>query len=82
MYDTILDALRRGAVAEALAAAREAVAAQPEDAQAHRLLAETSRSIASTQGRMISVNACAALAGALNRPDCKSPKAIALSEKQ
>jgi subtilisin family serine protease len=59
-------------------AARPGVNAQ----QAHRLLAETSRSIASTQGRMISVNACAALAGALNRPDCKSPKAIALSEKQ
>lgn len=39
MYEPIRDALRRGAAAEALSAAREAVAAQPQDATAHRLLA-------------------------------------------
>lgn len=39
MYDNILDALRRGDHARALDAAREAVAAAPGDAQAHRLLA-------------------------------------------
>jgi tetratricopeptide (TPR) repeat protein len=39
MHQPILDALRRGAHDEALAAAREAVAGQPDDAQAHRWLA-------------------------------------------
>ncbi|MGH8025260.1 MAG: tetratricopeptide repeat protein [Pseudoxanthomonas sp.] len=39
MYDNIIDALRRRATSEALAAARELVTAQPEDAQAHRWLA-------------------------------------------
>lgn len=39
MRDTIIDALRRGANDEALSAARDAVAASPEDAQTHRLLA-------------------------------------------
>jgi tetratricopeptide (TPR) repeat protein len=38
MYEPILDALRRGAAAEALSAARDAVAANPQDATAHRLL--------------------------------------------
>ena len=38
MYETLIDALRRGAAAEALSAAREAVAANPNDATAHRLL--------------------------------------------
>ena len=39
MYQVISDALRRGAPEQALAAAREALAAAPEDAQAHRWLA-------------------------------------------
>lgn len=39
MHQPILDALRRGAHDEALAAAREAVTASPDDAQAHRWLA-------------------------------------------
>lgn len=39
MHDTILDALRRGDHAHALEAARDAVSAAPDDAQAHRLLA-------------------------------------------
>ncbi|MDI9237984.1 tetratricopeptide repeat protein [Lysobacter sp. LF1] len=43
MYEPILDALRRGAAPEALSAAREAVAAQPQDATAHRLLATALR---------------------------------------
>jgi len=38
MYETLIDALRRGAAAEALPAARDAVAANPQDAMAHRLL--------------------------------------------
>lgn len=38
MYESLIDALRRGAAAEALPAAREAVAANPQDAVAHRLL--------------------------------------------
>ncbi|MFC3551906.1 tetratricopeptide repeat protein [Lysobacter cavernae] len=43
MYEPILDALRRGAAAQALAAARDAVATQPQDATAHRLLAAALR---------------------------------------
>ncbi|WP_167285333.1 tetratricopeptide repeat protein [Marilutibacter alkalisoli] len=43
MYEPIIDALRRGAAAEALTAAREAVDAQPEDPAAHRLLASALR---------------------------------------
>lgn len=39
MYDHILDALRRGDTGAGLTAAQEAVASQPEDAQAYRLLA-------------------------------------------
>ena len=39
MHEQILDALRRGAAAEALSAARDAVAAAPQDATAQRLLA-------------------------------------------
>jgi tetratricopeptide (TPR) repeat protein len=38
MYETLIDALRRGAAAEALSSARDAVAANPQDATAHRLL--------------------------------------------
>lgn len=43
MYEPILDALRRGAADEALTAARDAVAAQPQDATSHRLLAAALR---------------------------------------
>lgn len=38
MYESLIDALRRGAADEALSAARDAVAANPQDAIAHRLL--------------------------------------------
>ena len=43
MYEPIIDALRRGAAAEALSAARDAVSTQPQDPQAHRLLAAALR---------------------------------------
>jgi tetratricopeptide (TPR) repeat protein len=43
MYEQIIDALRRGAADEALAAARQAVADQPQDPDAHRLLASALR---------------------------------------
>jgi len=43
MYESIIDALRRGAADEALPAAREAVAAQPQDPDAQRLLAAALR---------------------------------------
>lgn len=38
MYEALIDALRRGAAAEALSAAHDAVASNPQDATAHRLL--------------------------------------------
>ena len=43
MYEPIIDALRRGAAAEALSAARDTVAANPQDATAQRLLAAALR---------------------------------------
>ncbi len=43
MYESIIEALRRGAAAEALAAARTLVEDQPQDATAHRLLAAALR---------------------------------------
>ncbi|MCC7249438.1 MAG: tetratricopeptide repeat protein, partial [Lysobacter sp.] len=43
MHARILDALRRGAHAEALSLARLAVAETPQDAQAHALLAHAAR---------------------------------------
>jgi predicted Zn-dependent protease len=43
MYDPIIDALRRGDAAAALAAARAAVDTQPQDPNAHRLLASALR---------------------------------------
>ncbi len=43
MHETTLDALRRGAASEALSAARDGVAADPQDAIAHRLLAAALR---------------------------------------
>lgn len=43
MYEPTLQALRRGDAADALAAARELVAAQPNDPNAHRLLAAALR---------------------------------------
>jgi subtilisin family serine protease len=50
--------------------------------QAFRLLAHTSRSVASTNGSVMSVNACAALAEVLNHPACPAPKAMAIFDGQ
>jgi Flp pilus assembly protein TadD len=62
MYQPILDALRRGAAAEALAAAREAVAAQPQDATSHRLLAAALRLDGDRDGAMAAIDQAIALA--------------------
>ena len=62
MYQPILDALRRGAAAEALAAAREAVAAQPQDATSHRLLAAALRLDGDREGAIAAIDQAIALA--------------------
>ncbi|MBF6023142.1 tetratricopeptide repeat protein [Lysobacter niastensis] len=62
MYQPIIDALRRGAASEALAAAREAVAAQPEDATSHRLLAAALRLDGDREGSVAAIDQAIALA--------------------
>ena len=62
MYDHILDALRRNATGEALAAARELVAAQPEDAQAHQWLAATLQQNGEPEAALASIDQAIALA--------------------
>lgn len=62
MYQPILDAMRRGAAAEALAAAREAVAAQPQDATSHRLLAAALRLDGDREGAIAAIDQAIALA--------------------
>lgn len=62
MYDTILDALRRGDSAAALTAAHEAVAAQPQDPQAQRLLATALRTSGDASGAMAAIERAIALA--------------------
>jgi tetratricopeptide (TPR) repeat protein len=62
MYQPILDALRRGAAADALAAAREAVAAQPQDATSHRLLAAALRLDGDREGAIAAIDQAIALA--------------------
>ncbi|QNP41932.1 tetratricopeptide repeat protein [Lysobacter solisilvae (ex Woo and Kim 2020)] len=61
MYEPILDALRRGAAAEALSAARAAVAANPQDATAHRLLATAHRMDGDRDAALAAVDAALAL---------------------
>ncbi len=56
MYDDIIDALRRKATSEALAAAHELVAAQPEDAQAHRWLAAALQESGEAEAALISID--------------------------
>lgn len=56
MHDTILDALRRGAHDDALAAAREAVAADPADARAHELMALAQRGAGDHAGALESLD--------------------------
>ena len=62
MYDKILDALRRNAKNDALLAARELLAEQPENPQAHRLLASALRVNGDDKGAMASIDRAIALA--------------------
>ncbi|MDG2517550.1 tetratricopeptide repeat protein [Lysobacter soli] len=62
MYEPIIDALRRGAAPEALAAAREAVAAQPQDATSHRLLAAALRLGGDREAALSAIDQAIALA--------------------
>lgn len=62
MYEPILDALRRGAAAEALTAARDAVATQPQDATCHRLLAAALRLGGDRDGALAAIDQAIALA--------------------
>ncbi|WP_181952638.1 tetratricopeptide repeat protein [Vulcaniibacterium gelatinicum] len=62
MYDAILEALRRGAVADALTAAREAVAARPDDPKAHHVLALALRQQGEAAAALESLDRALALA--------------------
>lgn len=62
MYDTLIDALRRGDAAQAQAAARDAVAAQPQDPTAHRLLGAALRLAGDRDGALAALDAALALA--------------------
>ncbi len=62
MYESILDALRRGDATAAVAAARDAVTAQPQDPTAHRLLANALRLQGDTAGARDAIDAALALA--------------------
>lgn len=62
MYEHILDALRRGAHAEALAAARAAVDANPTDPRAHHMLALSQRAAGEMDASMESIDRAISLA--------------------
>ena len=62
MYEPIIDALRRGAADEALAAAREAASAQPQDATSQRLLAAALRLAGDRDGAIAAIDQAIALA--------------------
>jgi len=62
MHESIIDALRRGAAPEALTAAREAVAAQPQDATSHRLLAAALRLSGDREAALSAIDQAIALA--------------------
>lgn len=62
MYEAIIDALRRGAPAEALSAARDVVSAQPQDPQAQRLLAAALRLGGDREGALTAIDLAVALA--------------------
>jgi tetratricopeptide (TPR) repeat protein len=62
MYDTLIDALRRGDAAQAQAAAHDAVAAQPQDPTAHRLLGAALRLAGDRDGALAALDAALALA--------------------
>ncbi|GAB3387294.1 tetratricopeptide repeat protein [Lysobacter fragariae] len=61
MYENIQDALRRGAAAEALTAARAAVAEQPQDADAQRLLAAAQRMSGDSSAALATIDSALAL---------------------
>ena len=62
MYENILDALRRGAHAEALAAARDVVEANPSDARAHHMLAQAQRASGDVAAAMATLEHAISLA--------------------
>lgn len=62
MYDPILDALRRGAVADALAAAQALAAARPDDAQALRWLSAAQLQDGQADAALASIDRAIALA--------------------
>lgn len=62
MYETILDALRRNATAEALTLARALVAAHPGDAQAHHWLASALQQSGDPQAALVSIDEAIKLA--------------------
>lgn len=62
MYEPIIDALRRGVASEALSAARDAIAAQPQDATAHRLLAAALRLDGDREGALAAIGQAIELA--------------------
>jgi tetratricopeptide (TPR) repeat protein len=62
MYESIFDALRRGDAAAALADAREAVASQPQDPTAHRLLGAALRLAGDREGAIVALDEALALA--------------------
>lgn len=62
MYEPIIEALRRGAAADALSAARDAVSAQPQDAQAQRLFAAALRLGGDREGALTAIDQAIALA--------------------
>jgi len=62
MYEPIIDALRRGAADEALAAARAAVAEQPQDPAPHHLLAAALRLSGQNEAAIEAIDHAVALA--------------------
>lgn len=62
MYEPIIEALRRGAAADALSAARNAVTAQPQDPQAQRLLAVALRLGGDREAALAAIDQAIALA--------------------
>ncbi|WAC62542.1 tetratricopeptide repeat protein [Pseudoxanthomonas sp. SL93] len=62
MYDSIIDALRRGAAGDALAAAEALVADRPDDAQAHRWLSAAQQQVGQAEAALASIDRAIALA--------------------
>jgi tetratricopeptide (TPR) repeat protein len=62
MYDTLIDALRRGDAAQAQAAAHDAVAAQPQDPTAHRLRGAALRLAGDREGALAALDTALGLA--------------------